>query len=151
MHYQIPSEFSCRFNYLHDAWWCAPRAERFVRHIGLSHHESAETAIIVSELVTNAVKYAGGGELKIRSLIFSLLVGVEIIVSDQGPGITDIHAVFIDGYSQGYQREPGIILSGSLGTGLGAVKRLSDKVEFTQAHDRGLIIRVIKYSRAGSK
>jgi len=143
-------ELFCRFSHIHDASWCAPRAERLARALGLAEHESAELAIVVSELVTNAVKYAGGGELVVRALdaaAGTARVGIEVVVSDDGPGIVDVDAASVEGYSQGSQHEPGCNSPGSLGTGLGAVRRLSDEVEFSRRGGRGLIVRAVKYAR----
>ncbi len=131
------SPFTCRARHLHDASWCAPRAMRLARRAGFSTRDAAELGIIVSELVTNAVKYAGGGELSVRVLDAPRL-GVEITITDEGPGVGDLEAVFADGYSGGH---------GSLGAGLGAVRRLSDEVELKNLGARGLFVRVLKYAR----
>lgn len=68
-------------------------------------------SLVITELSTNLLKHAQGGELLVRGLPN----GIEILALDQGPGIVDIERSLADGYST----------AGSSGTGLGAVRRLS--------------------------
>ncbi len=78
----------------------------------------AEAKLVITELGSNLVKYAGGGEIIFR---FSGLSGfIEIMAYDQGPGIKNFTKSFEDGYSTG----------GSSGSGLGAIKRFSSKLIF---------------------
>jgi anti-sigma regulatory factor (Ser/Thr protein kinase) len=86
------------------------------RGLGFNEVEIGKVSIIVAELGTNLVKHAkGGGHLIIRSLQWDHLNGFEILSLDKGPGIGNISKALQDGYST----------SGSLGTGLGAIRRLS--------------------------
>src|SRR5262245_13247577 len=68
-------------------------------------------ALVVTELSTNLLKHAHGGELLVRQRDD----GIEILALDHGPGIGDIERSLADGYST----------AGSSGTGLGAVRRMS--------------------------
>ena len=54
-------------------------------------------------------------------------VGVEIQVTDNGPGINNLEQAMIDGYST----------AGGLGTGLGAARRLSDEFEINSRPNGG--------------
>ncbi|MCX6690631.1 MAG: ATP-binding protein/SpoIIE family protein phosphatase [Methanoregula sp.] len=76
---------------------------------------SGKVAIIVTELATNLVKHAGGGDLLIRRYNEADRFGIECLALDRGPGIKDIGRCLQDGYSTG----------GSPGNGLGAVRRLA--------------------------
>ena len=82
--------------------------------IGLGEVESGRLALVVTELGTNLHRHARAGQLLIAAR--PALGDVEVISIDEGPGIADVTQSMRDGYSTG---------SGSPGTGLGAVKRLS--------------------------
>ncbi len=91
------------------------RAAALCRTLGLGETASGRVAIVVTELATNQLKHAGGGELLIRSVVWPEGAGVEVLALDRGPGIQDITGSMRDGYST----------AGSPGNGLGAVRRLS--------------------------
>ncbi len=83
--------------------------------LGLSKTDASNVAIIVTELATNLAKHATSGELLLHGLKRRDAVGIEILALDKGPGMSNVGQCLRDGYSS----------SGSLGTGLGAVQRLS--------------------------
>ncbi len=56
--------------------------------------------------------------------------GVEILAIDKGPGIGSIADAFRDGYST----------AGTPGTGLGAIRRISDDFDFYTQPDRGTVL-----------
>lgn len=87
--------------------------------IGFTERELAEIDIVVQEVGTNAARYArGGGQIHFTTTL-GAEPGLELFYTDQGPGIHDLERVVRDGVSTG----------GSLGAGLGAVRRLSDEFE----------------------
>ncbi|MEU9027163.1 ATP-binding protein [Streptomyces sp. NPDC048383] len=86
------------------------------RRIGLTEHRTAELVLAVAELATNITKHAVEGSLLLRVLRTAHVAGVEVVVVDGGPGITDVPAALRDGMST----------AGTLGIGLGAVQRLAD-------------------------
>lgn len=90
---------------------------RFASSLGFSEHELSELDIVVQEIGTNAVRYAAttGGCLH-WMLPLGGEPGVELFYADRGPGIYDIDRALHDGVST----------SGSLGGGLGAMRRLLD-------------------------
>jgi anti-sigma regulatory factor (Ser/Thr protein kinase) len=91
----------------------------FAGDIGFSERELAEIDIVVQEVGTNAARYAkGGGQIHFTTTL-GAEPGLEIFYTDQGPGIYDLERVVRDGVSTG----------GSLGAGLGAVRRLMDEFE----------------------
>ena len=67
-------------------------------------------ALVVTELSTNLLKHAGGGEIVVRAGD----AGLDVLALDRGPGIDDVAASMADGYST----------AGTPGNGLGAVRRL---------------------------
>ena len=73
-----------------------------------------KAAVVASELATNLDKHAHDGVLYLQPL--PLGGGLELVAADRGPGIADVTAALADGFST----------SGTLGDGLGAVRRIAD-------------------------
>ena len=94
---------------------------------------------MVDNLVDNAVKYSPAGSL-VRVAIASAEDGIELSVSDQGPGIPIEmrRKVF-----ERFFRLPELTQSGS-GLGLAivdkAMQRMGGQVEFTNAPEGGLVV-----------
>lgn len=77
--------------------------------------KQGEVAIVVTELATNLVKHAGGGEMLIQPVAAPGAVGLDVLALDRGPGFARPGEVLRDGYST----------AGTPGTGLGAVRRIA--------------------------
>jgi anti-sigma regulatory factor (Ser/Thr protein kinase) len=93
------------------ALWLADR-------MGLSESRAGRFALVVTELATNLAKHAQKGEILLRPLDSpSEPPGVEVIALDAGPGIPDVALSERDGYST----------AGTLGHGLGTIRRQSDE------------------------
>ncbi len=100
-------------------------------HADLAVEEKGKLDIIVTELITNLVKYAHSGrKLLIKPVLKGTIPGVEIISIDKGPGMTDVSRRMEDGYSS----------SGTKGEGLGAIKRLSDEFDIYSVPRSGTIV-----------
>jgi anti-sigma regulatory factor (Ser/Thr protein kinase) len=82
---------------------------------GLPEEDGWRAELVATELGTNLVKHARSGEVLVRA-IGGVSAQVELIAVDKGPGIADLARAFEDGVSSG----------SSPGTGLGAIRRLSD-------------------------
>lgn len=76
----------------------------------------AEIDIITAEITSNLVKHARHGELLVRTVSQNGTAGIEFLSIDSGPGISETAIAMKDGVST----------KGTLGQGLGAIKRLSD-------------------------
>ena len=73
-------------------------------------------AIVVTEAGTNLLKHAGGGDVVLRGgRRETTPAWVELLALDRGPGMANVARCLEDGFST----------SGSLGTGLGALRRLA--------------------------
>nr|WP_260854500.1 ATP-binding SpoIIE family protein phosphatase [Paraburkholderia sp. BCC1884] len=83
--------------------------------LGLSEKLQADAALIVTEAATNILKYAGRGEITLRSYQEGASQGLEVVALDRGPGIANVSSARTDGFSTG----------GSLGAGLGTIARHS--------------------------
>lgn len=89
-----------------------------------------EIDIVVSEIVSNMSKHAKGGELFVKLIEENDIPGIEIIAIDEGPGMADVPRMMKDGVST----------SQTLGHGLGAIQRLSDKFQLYSQKEWGTVI-----------
>jgi anti-sigma regulatory factor (Ser/Thr protein kinase) len=105
--------------------------------LGFDEQDQGRVALVLTEAANNAVLHAGGGEIVLRVLHGSA-PGIEAIIADRGPGIADIGRALRDGYST----------AGTSGSGLGAVKRLSNKFDIYSAAGAGTVLLVQVCSRA---
>jgi anti-sigma regulatory factor (Ser/Thr protein kinase) len=96
-----------------------------------SETKVGEIDIIVSELCSNLVKHAGGGEVLYRiTEIDSGNSLFEFVSIDKGPGIQDLARMMKDGTST----------AGTLGHGLGAINRLSTFAQIYSVVGWGTIV-----------
>lgn len=95
---------------------------------GLDEQAAGRLALIVTELGNNLVRHAKGGRLLLAAQ--NAAAQVEVISMDKGPGIADLTRSMGDGFSTG----------GTPGTGMGAVRRLSQDFEVHTAVPDGTII-----------
>jgi serine/threonine-protein kinase RsbT len=133
---------------LGDEVWCRTRAARFASEIGYGSEMQWRIAIAVSELVTNAVKFAGRGHIVVRE-IGEPRRGIEVVAEDTGPGISNLDAAVQDGYSEGRWLTGEPARRGQrrgLGGGLGAVRRMMDEVAFCALDGGGLRIIARKWA-----
>lgn len=96
---------------------------------GFSAHRAGETDIIISELSSNLIKFAGGGELLYRAVEHRGKFRIELYVLDAGIGIDNIAKIMHDGYSS----------SNTLGQGLGAIRRLSNTFQMYSMRGWGTV------------
>lgn len=94
-------------------------------------------AIIVTECATNQLKHAQRGELLVRPISEAASrYGIELLALDSGPGIHDLHACFVDGYTT----------AGSPGNGMGAIQRLADELDIWSAPGLGTVLRIVVWA-----
>lgn len=130
-----------------DSYWCSARGKKVALALGFNDQAAWEVAIVISELVSNAIKFAGAGTLSLVGLS-DPRPGLEIRMADQGPGLADFETALRDGYSEGrdltdpsQQTWP----RRGLGSGLGAVKRLMDELEAEHPVQGGLVVVARKF------
>lgn len=104
------------------------------RELGFSEVAYVKVATAISELARNILKYAGTGRLTLRPLT-GARKGIEVVASDQGPGIADIEAVL----DPGYRSKTG------MGAGLRGTRRLMDHFELTSQVGSGTTVIIRKY------
>ena len=107
--------------------------------LGFGAVDQSRIATAVSELARNVLRYAEGGrgEVLIRTLTTGRDQGIEIVVSDAGPGIADVELAMRPGYTSGR----------GLGMGLPGTKRLMDEMEMESALGRGTVVTIRKWRR----
>jgi serine/threonine-protein kinase RsbT len=113
------------------------KARERARHLGFGLVDQSRVATAVSELTRNIVRYAtdGRGEVRIRTM--DAPRGIEIVVSDDGPGIADIEQAMHAGFTSG----------AGLGMGLPGTRRLMDYMDIQSAPGQGTTIVIRKYRR----
>lgn len=89
-----------------------------------------KVALVATELCTNLLKHASGGEVFLSEMTGSEAQGIELIAVDRGPGMADVSACVADGYST----------SQTAGTGLGAVARLSQVFDIYSRPALGTVV-----------
>ncbi|MDQ0711033.1 anti-sigma regulatory factor (Ser/Thr protein kinase) [Streptomyces luteogriseus] len=111
-------------------------AEAAAALAGLDQRRTAAAALVATELATNLLKHAEGGQVLIDVVAPPVLRegregsrAVQIAAIDHGPGIADVPAALRDGFSTGR----------SLGAGLGTCLRLSDDFALHSAPGRGTV------------
>lgn len=103
------------------------RAVAVATATGVAEERIGEVEIVASELATNLVKHAGGGDLVVRTAAGG---GVQLVAIDSGPGTRDLEALVDDGVST----------AGTLGVGLGAVRRLATRLQMWSEPARGAVV-----------
>lgn len=124
-----------------DRWWvideigAVAAARRTVAAMAadlrFDENRIAEVGIVVSELATNLVRHAGGGQLAVR-VGDDAVQTLRIMAIDSGPGSRDISALIADGAST----------STTLGIGLGACIRLSSSFDIYSVPAVGTVVEV---------
>jgi serine/threonine-protein kinase RsbT len=144
------SEVSLELRNACDALLCGRVCYRLGAEIGFDDHDLWEISIVVNELVTNAIKFAGSGRLRVR-LLPRPRPGIEIEISDRGPGIADVEEALLDGFSEGRFLTEGETLfrRRGLGTGLGAVQRLTDELSIDSEPGAGTRVIARKWLERG--
>jgi anti-sigma regulatory factor (Ser/Thr protein kinase) len=97
---------------------------------GFGDEDAYRSGLVATELATNLVKHATGGELLICGLRGAPNGEVEIIAIDRGPGMANVARSLSDGFST----------SGTAGNGLGAVRRLADDFDIHSQPGKGTVV-----------
>ena len=118
----------------------ARRPARWAPALGFSSTDLTLLATAISEVARNITTYAGEGEVALRVVQRrAAREGIEVVASDEGPGIADVELAMQDGYTTG----------NGLGLGLPGTRRLVDEFELAdRARRAGRAIRLVKWTRA---
>lgn len=102
-----------------DVLWSAQLSGEYAAFLGFARHDCEEISLVVTELASNLMRHAGGGNIGISQIFSFEQVGIEIQSIDHGLGIADASKALTDGYST----------IGGLGLGLGTVQRLTEDLD----------------------
>jgi anti-sigma regulatory factor (Ser/Thr protein kinase) len=100
------------------------------REEGLDEMLTSNAGLVATEVATNILKHASSGWVQITRLQERGWPGVEILAIDHGPGIGNMQQCLADGYSS----------SGTAGTGLGAISRLSHTFDAYSEPGKGTVV-----------
>jgi anti-sigma regulatory factor (Ser/Thr protein kinase) len=106
------------------------KAVALAEELELGEQRYGAVAIAATEMATNLVKHAGRGHILVQRLQPSETPGLRIIAVDKGPGVADIGRALADGHST----------AGSMGSGLGAIRRLCDSFDFYSVPGSGTVV-----------
>ena len=105
--------------------------------LGFSSTDLTLLATAISEVARNITTYAGTGEVALRVVRERGREGIEVIASDEGPGIADVELALQDGYTTG----------NGLGLGLPGARRLVDEFDIQTAPGEGTRVTLVKWTR----
>lgn len=107
------------------------------KKMGFGQVDQARITTSISELARNIYLYANKGVIEVEQVMERNKIGLKIISTDSGPGISDIRQVMQDGFTT----------SGGLGAGLPGVKRLMDEFKIHSQEGDGTEIVAVKWLR----
>jgi anti-sigma regulatory factor (Ser/Thr protein kinase) len=113
------------------------KAVALAQSLAMDEIRCGEVAIAATEIATNLVKHAGRGYILLQQTGKTGGWGLRLIGVDKGPGIADVTVALRDGHST----------ADSLGTGLGAVKRLSDAFDVYTVPGAGTVVSAVFWGR----
>ncbi|SDE47838.1 ATP-binding protein [Limimaricola pyoseonensis] len=111
-------------------------ARQLTEGAGLSEERGEAAAIVATEMATNLLRHAGGGQILLQ-VQPGRPATLALAAIDRGPGIADPDAALADGYST----------AGSAGGGLGAMRRLADGFEMRSTPGAGTVV-LCRFGRA---
>lgn len=117
---------------------------------GFTRHDGQELAIVVSELISNILKYGVRGSVQLQ-LLTDQKPGIHIIARDEGPPFHDLQLALRDGFNDRGPIDPASLMKrGGLGLGLGAIVRMTDSFRVEQLA-AGKEIHVVRFLARGRR
>ncbi|MCC5637679.1 ATP-binding protein/SpoIIE family protein phosphatase [Nostoc sp. CHAB 5844] len=95
--------------------------------LGFAETQRGKVGIVATEVASNLIQHAQGGVLLLRLIEHHSDVGIEVLSLDKGQGMVNVDECLQDGFST----------AGTLGNGLGAIRRLSDLFEIYSLPNQG--------------
>ena len=118
------------------------RARELAADLELSSTDQTLLATAISEVARNITHYATRGEVLLRVIRDGDgRVGIQVVASDDGPGIADIERALQDGYTTG----------GGLGLGLPGARRLVDEFHIQSTPSEGTTVTLVMWGRPAAR
>lgn len=109
---------------------CRGAALTLARRLDFPAARADQLALAVTEAASNLHKHASQGAMLVRIGRDEGHAGIEMVTIDAGPGVRDTRAALLDGHST----------SGTLGIGLGAIRRLADFSDLYSVPGHGTVL-----------
>ncbi|HEX3322941.1 MAG TPA: ATP-binding SpoIIE family protein phosphatase [Terriglobales bacterium] len=106
------------------------RALAFAQELKFDDSRRGAVALAATEMATNLVKHAGSGYILLQPVRDNGNSALRVISVDKGPGIRDITKALSDGHST----------AGTLGTGLGAIRRAASALNVYSSPGAGTVL-----------
>ena len=103
--------------------------------LGFSRTDATLIATAISEIARTIVLHVGSGQIVMRAVRENRRFGLQIVATDDGPGIADIEAAL----------EHGLTAGRGLGLGLPGARRLMDDFEIDSGEGRGTSVTMTKW------
>jgi anti-sigma regulatory factor (Ser/Thr protein kinase) len=123
----LSHQLAFTINHASDVAAARRAGQKLADAMGFGETRAGQLAIIVTEAATNILKHAGEGTVYISAAQSPAGPGVDVLAVDAGPGIADLPTSLRDGVST----------TGTAGTGLGALHRLSDEFDVYSVRGNG--------------
>jgi anti-sigma regulatory factor (Ser/Thr protein kinase) len=109
---------------------CRHAALAMADRLGFPAARADKLALAVTEAASNLHKHAQRGSMLLSVNRDAEAPGIDLVTIDSGPGVKDVSAAMGDGYST----------VGTLGIGLGAIKRLADVSDLYSMPGHGTVL-----------
>src|SRR3984885_7750051 len=109
---------------------CRGAAQALASRLEFPAARTDQLTLAVTEAATNLHKHASQGSMLLRIARQDGSPGIELVTIDAGPGFRDAAAALRDGHST----------SGTLGIGLGAIRRLADFCDLCSVPGHGTVL-----------
>jgi anti-sigma regulatory factor (Ser/Thr protein kinase) len=109
---------------------CRNAASGMAGRVGFPAARADQLAVAVTEAASNLHKHARDGAMLVRICRDAPVPGIEMAALDGGPGLRNVGAAMRDGHST----------TGTLGIGLGAIRRMADSCDVYSARGHGTVV-----------
>lgn len=111
------------------------RVRAWVTEMKFSLVDQTKIVTAASELGRNTLEHGKGGSLEISLLQNGVRRGIQLVFSDNGPGIPDVQLALTDGYTT----------ASGMGLGLSGSKRLMNEFDIQTEVNRGTTVSCIRW------
>ena len=129
-----------------DAFGVRQAAQGVAEKLGFSKIAVAELKIVASELASNIIKHTPGGEITFEPWHDQQYgLGISMTARDRGAPFRDLALAMRDGHDDKGKIDPALLMRRrGIGSGLGAIWRMTDVFEYQLAPD-GKYLRVVRF------